>query len=203
MNVFVLSTGRSGTTLFVEACKHMTNYSCGHETRTGALGDERFNYPKNHIEADNRLTWLLGRLDRTYGDTACYVHLKRNEADSAKSFVRRYYNGIIRAYRGDGILMGLPESADPYAVSRDLCLTMNANINLFLKDKTRKLEVNLETFPADFKRFWEFIGAEGDMEAALAEHGVKHNAIDQTSYSLRDRIKVKVLRTAWKFAFTK
>jgi len=203
MNVFVLSTGRSGTSLFVEACKHVTNYSCGHETRTGNIGEERFDYPDDHIEADHRLAWLLGRLDWKYGDAACYVHLKRNEEDTAKSFVRRYYSGITRAYRGDGILMGLPESTDPLMVSRDLYRTINANIDLFLKDKTRKIEVNLETFPADFKRFWEFIGAQGDLDAALAEYGVRHNAVDRRKYTLRERFKGKLLHSAWKYAHTK
>jgi len=82
------------------------------------LQQERSNYPKNHIEADNRLSWMLGRLDRQYGNQSFYVHLKRNESDTARSFTKRYSWGIIKAYR-EAVLMGLPENIDPMAVSLD------------------------------------------------------------------------------------
>ena len=100
MNIFILNTGRCGSTTFIQACKHITNFSCAHESRTAILGKERMDYPDDHIEADNRLSWLLGRLDKKYGDDPFYVHLKRNENDTARSFTRRYSSGIIKAYRG-------------------------------------------------------------------------------------------------------
>ena len=64
MNVFVLTTGRSGSLTFAEACRHITNFSCGHETRVGLIGAERLAYPDQHIEVDNRLAWFTGRLER-------------------------------------------------------------------------------------------------------------------------------------------
>lgn len=76
MNIFVLNTGRCGSTTLIKACRHITNYSEAHESRCAMLGRERLNYPPNHIEADKRLVWLLGRLDKEYGDDALYVHLK-------------------------------------------------------------------------------------------------------------------------------
>lgn len=54
--------------------RHCTNYTAGHETLRPRLGDERFAYPAYHVEADNRLAWLLGRLERHYGKDAFYVH---------------------------------------------------------------------------------------------------------------------------------
>ncbi len=45
MNVFVLTTGRSGSLTFAEACRHISNYSSGHETRVGLIGAERLAYP--------------------------------------------------------------------------------------------------------------------------------------------------------------
>ena len=118
------------------------------------LGRDRLDYPQNHIEADNRLSWLLGRLERKYGDEAFYVHLRRNETDTATSFARRYSYGIIRAYRGGGILMGLSEQTDPLAVSLDYCDTVNSNIDLFLKDKSRKMTISLEQVDRGFAEFW-------------------------------------------------
>ena len=64
MNVFILSTGRSGSQTFARACAHVSNYTSAHESRSGLLGDAHFDYPDNHIESDNRLSWMLGRLDR-------------------------------------------------------------------------------------------------------------------------------------------
>lgn len=137
MNVFVLNTGRCGSTTFVVACRHISNYTSGHETRCALLGAERFDYPNPHIEADNRLSWLLGRLQRHYGDNAFYVHLKRSDEETAKSFVKRYgYDvGIINAYRRS-ILLHLPTDAPATQVALDYCDTVNSNIELFFRDKT-------------------------------------------------------------------
>lgn len=179
MNIFVLNTGRCGSTTLIEACRHISNYSCAHESRSGMLGEERLNYPDNHIEADNRLSWMLGRLDREYGDEALYVHLKRSERDTACSFFKRYHSGIIKAYRGNGILMGLPEKHDPLSVCLDYCDTVNSNIDLFLRNKSKKITIQLETVDQGFDEFWQLIGAEGDYDAALAEFGVRHNATKQ------------------------
>ncbi|MEW8461604.1 MAG: hypothetical protein AB2653_14955 [Candidatus Thiodiazotropha endolucinida] len=78
MNIFILNAGRCGSTTFVQACQHISNYSAAHESRSTLTGKQRLSYPDNHIEADNRLCWLLGRLEREYGNDAYYVHLTRN-----------------------------------------------------------------------------------------------------------------------------
>jgi len=48
-----------------------------------------------------------------------------------------------------------------------VCLV--ANIKYFLRDKSRVMRVSVETIEDDFARFWDWIGAEGDRAAALAE----------------------------------
>lgn len=161
------------------------------------LGEERFNYPPRHIEADNRLAWLLGRLERHYGDAPYYVHLRRNIPDTVQSFVNRYHSGIMRAYRGDGILKNLPEESDPHAVCLDYCDTVNTNIDSFLRGRSKKIEIQLETIDTDFIRFWEMIGAEGDLEAALAEFQIKHNR-SRSRFSLLTRIRAKIERLVWR-----
>jgi len=194
MNVFVLNTGRCGSTTFIQACKHITNYSCAHESRCAMLREERLDYPENHIEADNRLSWLLGRLDRKYGDDAFYVHLKRNERDTARSFTKRYSSGIIKAYRGDGILAGLPETVDSLSVSLDYCDTANSNISLFLKDKTKRTVINLENINQGFAEFWDLIKAEGDLSAALAEFNMNYNATKQHQEGNQRRLVQRIAR---------
>lgn len=175
MNVFILNTGRCGSTTFIRACAHINNYSAGHETRTHLLEADRLAYPPNHIEADNRLSWFLGRLDDTYGNDAFYVHLQRNDQDTAASFAQRYERGIIHAYRTN-ILMRFKGERTPLEVSMDYCHTINSNIRHFLKDKTHQMDFHLEHAERDLKVFWDQVGAQGDQEAALKEWEVHHNA---------------------------
>lgn len=174
INVFVLNTGRCGSVSFIESCKHITNYSSSHESLIKQTGTKRLNYPEYHIEADNRLSWFLGRLDDKYANDAFYVHLKRNTDDVAQSFVNRQNMGIMKAYK-EGVLLG-GENSDQRDMALDYINTVESNIELFLKDKTHKMEFMLENARADFQKFWKLIGADGNLQAALAEWDVKHNS---------------------------
>ena len=176
MNVFVLCSGRCGSTTFIKACSHLSNYTAAHESRSSLLGADRFRYPANHIEADNRLSWLLGRLDKVYGNEAFYVHLQRDKSAVAQSFMRRYGFGIIKAYRGSGIIMGLDESSDPFRVCEDYCDTIESNITLFLRDKTQKMNFQLECWKQLFPVFCEKINARGDVSTCMSEFEIRHNS---------------------------
>lgn len=161
---------------FIEACRHITNYSAGHESRVQLLGAARLAYPQHHIEADNRLSWLLGRLDASYGDNAYYVHLTRDRDKVAASFARRADFGIMKAYR-EGILLYEGEApASAEALARDYIDTVEANIAHYLKDKRHTMAFRLENAQEDFRKFWHWIGAEGDLEQALTEWDIRHNA---------------------------
>jgi hypothetical protein len=61
-------------------------------------------------------------------------------------------------------------------VALDYCDTVGENIRLFLRDKTNWMDFRLEEGRERFAEFWRRIGAEGDLEAALAEFDVRHNA---------------------------
>lgn len=175
MNVFILNSGRCGSTSFIQACRHISNFSAGHETRLHLIGAERLAYPDQHIEADNRLSWLLGRLERAYGDEAWYVHLSRERTATAASFARRAGFGIMKAYR-EGILL----EGEPGQTAGDLALdyldTVEANIALFLNGKRNRMAFRLEQARTDFTTFWHWIGAQGDLAAALAEWDTCYNA---------------------------
>lgn len=175
MNIFILNTGRCGSTTFIKACQHIQNYTASHESRSVFTGKQRLDYPDNHIEADNRLSWFLGGLDREYGDTAFYVHLSRNRAATAESFARREDYGIMKAYK-EGILQGGTEQLSAHDLAMDYIDTVEANIILFLKDKKNKMNFSLESARDDFTLFWKAIGAEGDFESALTEWGINYNA---------------------------
>lgn len=153
----------------------MTSHTAGHETRISLIGDERLAYPADHIEADNRLTWLLGRLEDRYGGDAYYVHLTRDHTATAQSFVARYRRGIMLAYR-NGIIHKPAEDVPPLDMALDYVRTVDRNIAAFLKDKPHVMEVRLEHAKDDFHAFWDWIGAEGDVDAAQAEWDVRHDA---------------------------
>lgn len=187
MNVFVLGTGRCGTSTFVAACRHFTNFTAGHETLTRQLGAARFAYPPNHIEADNRLSWMLGRLDAAFGRDAFYVHLIRDPEDVARSYADRWSEGIgtLPAAYHRGIVHQAP--ADRLALCRDLVATVTANVEAFLRDKPF-MTISMESAAGAFPAFSATIGATGDISAAIAEWSTRHGATPAGSPALR-RIK--------------
>lgn len=196
MNVFVLSTGRAGSMTFAKACEHMTNYTSGHESCKGRVGSARFDYPPDHIESDNRLSWMLGRLFERYGDEAFYVHLVRDRESTARSFGSRWdwRHSIVRAY-AVGVLCS--DRRD-----HDICLdywdTVNANIRTFLADRPHAATIRLEHAGADFAAFWHAIGAEGDKDQAVGQWDVQHNATPQQNPSRFKRAARKGLRITQK-----
>ena len=177
MRIFILTTGRSGSTTFARACSHIENFTVGHESRWGLIGIDRLQYPDHHIEVDNRLAWLLGRLDSQFGNDPFYIHLVRDRTAVAQSYFSRRLGrkSIIRAYVY-GILYR-------DRVSLDDCLdysdTVNENIHLFLKDKTNKMTFYLADPTRDFQKFWNLIGAEGNLTLALEEWQIPYNKMGE------------------------
>lgn len=177
-HVFVLCTGRCGSTTFARAARHADNWTAGHETRSHLLGLDRLAYPAGHIEADNRLSWMLGRLERQFGAAAAYVHLTRDAEEVAQSYARRAGYGIMKAYYR-GIVFAGPEQ-DEFARpvishARDMVDTVNANIDAFLRGKPHVMRMRLEDAETDFPRFWDWIGAEGRLDSAMQEWSIRHN----------------------------
>jgi len=175
MNVFILNTGRCGSTTFIKACEHIKNYTCAHESLSTLTGSQRLAYPSQHIEADNRLSWFLGRLDQAYGNDAFYIHLIRNKQQVIESFSKRESFGIMQAYK-NGILLGGKTDQTAKQIAADYIETVESNIRLFLKDKKNTMTFSLETADKDFNEFWNRISAEGDLQAALKEWHVNYNA---------------------------
>ncbi len=175
MNIFILNTGRCGSTTFIRACQHITNYTAAHESRVTQTGNQRLAYPEQHIEADNRLSWFLGRLDKEFNNNAFYVHLSRDKQKTVNSFCKRKNHGIIKAYR-EGILLGGKNSQTTNEIAEDYINTVESNIAFFLKHKTHKMSFSLENAAADFREFFQKISAEGEINAALNEFNTHYNA---------------------------
>jgi hypothetical protein len=200
MRGFVLTTGRSGSTTFARACGHLANFTAGHETRWPSAPDfdpvRRLDYPDYHIEVDNRLAWFLGPLHLRYPG-AFYVHLTRDPADVARSFENRWQGdsapSLVRKLqqrlspsnpRVSAMTMfayPMLGRSEPWTVdarpqiARMLVDTVNTNIEHFLTDKPH---TRFDLFEADneFPKFCARIGAKGDIDSAVREFRVRHNA---------------------------
>jgi hypothetical protein len=207
--VFILCAGRTGSTTIIRAFEHAANFTAGHESRADRIIG-RCEYPDQHIEADNRLSWFLGTLERLYGDEPLYVHLTRDRQAVVESHLARWNAAVGRSRPGwllrhPRMLVGRARRwlRDPEATrypsiargfAREILIrpgvftdaerrqacelfvqTVEDNIDAFLATKSNVEHVAVESFADDFRRLWERIGAEGDLEAALAELAEHHN----------------------------
>jgi len=192
MNVFVLTTGRTGSLTFYKACKYLSNFTVGHETKKSILGKERFAFPSRHIEIDNRICWKLGLLDRIYGDNAVYVHLVRNMNSVAISHHARWdHAGSIAQTYATGIIGTQTNSLD---VQIDMVETVNLNIEHFLKDKSSVFRIDIDDPIKSFTHFWTFIEGKGDINLAIKEFSSCYNktntdiVVKKKNQSILDRL---------------
>jgi hypothetical protein len=180
-NIFVLSPGRSGSKTFVEACQHLSNFSAAHESLSSKIGEERFAYPTNHIEADNRLTWFTGELAKRFNEDVLYVNLIRNFDATVDSFYHRLLNSYYRASIMNAFAHGIIEKPRDWPKDEELDLarfyveTVQSNIELFLKDRLHHV-VHLEDGGKTFDDFLRIIEAKGDLESARVTWRKIHNA---------------------------
>lgn len=170
---------------FSASCQHIDGFTAGHESRAGLIGDDRFAYPANHIEVDNRLSWHLGGLSRRFPDAA-FVHLRRDPRVVAESYLSRWQEprtlrGIVRhqarlirpwrslpASFGNGIIERYrrwPER-QKIEVVEFLVETINDNITDFLRDKNSCI-VDVEKIDHDYAAFWRWSQFQGDFARAL------------------------------------
>lgn len=176
--VFVLGTGRCGTRTWAAACGHVTNWTVGHETGNRRIAG-RLDYPTGHIEADNRLTWFLGSLDRQYDHgRTLYIHLRRDPQAVAQSLARGKIteHNILPAWHGRIVRTRQRGRASWGASARLYVATVADNIELFLRDKPHVLRAWIEDPHEPFDQMWETIGADGDRDAAHVELGRYYGA---------------------------
>lgn len=179
MRVFILCAGRTGSTTIIKACQFIENYTAAHESRNKLFGPERFEYPERHIEADNRLSWELGQLDKRFGKSAFYVHMVREREATSQSYTRRFFRleSIIDSFC-QGIRNTPPETMSKVQrlqACYDYVDTINSNIEAFIAEKPLKMTLRLEHAKTDFAVFWERIEAEGKLDEALMTFDQRHN----------------------------
>jgi len=179
MRVFVTGTGRCGSVTFSKACGHIKNYTCGHETHTNKrIAGEKagdilnLDYPPNHIEASSQLAIQIPLLCKKYPD-AKWVHLIRLDRDAcARSLCRR---SDMKAFASYNFLNSHPVRLDvAYAIYDTMTTTIDACLEgRYLSGKA--MVIQLENVKADWQGFWNWIDAEGDFDASLAEWDTRYN----------------------------
>jgi hypothetical protein len=188
MKVAVLTAGRAGSMSLYKACLHIRNYTAGHDSKEGALAQQRVRIADNHIEIDTRFAWMLGPLHEQNGADVHYVFLTRDAEAVANSYDKRWANrkGIIRGYC-EAILQRDKPHAD-ILLARDLVATVEANIRTFLAGRPHSV-IRLEHWSEDIQAFFSAIGADVDFGAASASFNERHNASRGTSRFVRMRYR--------------
>lgn len=166
---------------FARAAEHLENYTAGHETKTRAVGPERIDYPDDHVEVDNRLSWFLGSLARRYDETETfYVHLTRDAREVAESYLRRwdsvFRSSIVRAF-GHGVLIRNEDwpMNDRREVVHQYVQTINDNITEFLCTR-ESMTIDITELSDRFADFAERIGGIYDQTAVQVTLARHHNA---------------------------
>lgn len=179
MRVFVLTAGRTASQTVARACEHIEGMTAAHESRKRMI-EHRLDYPDNHIEVDNRLSWFLGSLERLYDDEETfYVFLRRDPERVATSYIRRWHItvSIVRAFY-HGILMcrhKKPTDDEKLASARLFVQTVEDNIQAFLKGRANHAVINTDNLEDDFLTFMHAAGLKGDDQAIRSTLTSTHN----------------------------
>lgn len=175
MRVFILCTGRCGSMAFYKACTHFENYTSGHESNVGKLKG-RLEYPDNHIEVDNRLTFMITELYCLYPD-ALYVHLKSDIENVAESYRKRisHRNSLIVGWIRN-IMCMQPKLSD-YESSKFMVESIRNIIDTSLNGiSANHFTFYLETWRIAFPIFVKSINASTNISKSLSEFEKGWNA---------------------------
>lgn len=163
MRVFVVGTGRCGTATFYQACRHITNYTCAHESQAYRIPD--YEYPDNHIEVSHMNIIAIPHLRERYRDSL-FVHLFRERESCISSLIQQIPLELkawsIEWYLRDDLPVG--EIAPAYYDRvKELC------------NRLCTCRVEVEKAKIWWTDFWDAIKAEGNQEEALKEFDRRYN----------------------------
>lgn len=163
--IFVVGTGRCGTTTFARACENARNRTVGHETCAGKVYS--FEYPQKHIEVDAPLVFRMNDLRRL--NPGCrFVHLIRTDRAACIESMVRYDPEICRAF---GWMVYHFAECDALTGAAALYDTITR-----IPKGNDVLTVSLESIKENWSKCWEWMGCEGDFIKSLETWEHKFNA---------------------------
>lgn len=174
MRVFVVGTGRCGTSTFFHACLHIRNYGTGHESKRGVNQIGNWSFPDDHIEIASNLTIGLNQLRGKYPE-ALWVRLKRNREDCIKSLAEQSSDAMLD-FAHQWWYLDMTEAVDNIEVASqfyDFCEDFYQNCL-----PADALFFDLEHIKEHWIMFWNQTKADGDYLASLQEWDRQYNAAD-------------------------
>lgn len=163
MRVFVTGTGRCGSVTFKHACRHIKNYTVGHEMVNPSL-----DYPQDHIEINPQFRKCLLELHEKYPD-ARFVHLIRPKKDCVPSLASLNFGKVMECYFR--LHVSVIPSPDPLEVADKFWDWENRLISTQLRIIPSELSIKLrlDEIKQNWFKFLDWIGAEGNVKASLKE----------------------------------
>lgn len=167
MRIFVTGTGRCGTVTFSKAASHATNYTVGHETHAGRVGD--WEYPDNHIEVSAQLVIAIPLLQEKYPD-AMWVHLNRTNRYACVQSLAKMRE-VMDAF---SFVFFQKRDPDPVLAAQAIYDTLTH----LCRNSLRRVgfEFKLEAAQFWWPYCWRWMRCEGDLEASVKEWDTKYNA---------------------------
>lgn len=172
MRIFVVGTGRCGTSTFYHAAKHATNYHVGHESRAGRREPNDYIYPDQTLEISCHLSFAVPLLyERNGFHDVKIVHLVRERRPCIESLARVKDALQSLAF---GIQQCKPKSDTEHLAWAEWWYDLvNENISA---TAWHPFEFQMEAAEDFWPDFWMWAGCEGDFDASMEEWRRKYNA---------------------------
>lgn len=163
MRVFVTGTGRCGSVSFKHACRHIRNYTVGHE-----MVNPELEYPDDHIEINPQFRKCLLELHDKYPN-AKFVHLKRSKEKCVPSLAALNFGKVMECYFR--LHVSVIKSPDPLHVAERYWEWENRIISTQMKciPANQTMTLQLEEIKNHWLKFLDWIGARGNVKASLNE----------------------------------
>lgn len=166
-NVFVVGTGRCGTTTFAAACRYATNKTVSREGQAGGVY-QLDKYPDSHIEVDAPLAFWMPRLRLLYPGCR-FVHLVRYaDRDGCLASMVTHDPDICRFFGQMVYHFADCEPMDGAAALYEIVNDMIGGPDV--------LRVRLREVKERWGQVWEWMECEGNFEQSREEWNVRHNS---------------------------
>lgn len=159
MRVFVVGTGRCGTSTFYQAARTLEGFTAGHESTAGHLPSWEF--PDHHIEVASQLVYGIPWLRRRYPE-ALFVHLVRDREPCVRSLARQCWDSMA-AFSRQWFLCDHPADV-AMAAAQFYDLTNELIVALCPPERT--MRIRMEELRQQWPEFCRRIGTEWNRELA-------------------------------------
>lgn len=152
MRVFVVGTGRCGTSTFYQAAKSIEGYTCGHESEAARIPS--WTFPDNHVEVAAQLVYAIPLVLEKYPDSK-WVHLIREREACVDSLAHQVWASMA-AFAQQWFMCDHP--ADVVKTAAKFYDMTNALIPALVPEK-QLMTIHLETLRRQWPDFCTWIGA--------------------------------------------